>query len=283
MAEPDSVQLTFETKPLSASETDPLWSAAIEQAKKASQLTDDSLAQHKAAAAAWRKLRDAFLHDQADAAARILGDSRLREPLELLPAVRPMLERLRLASQTRIQSRTSRLTDTARAFAEANGWPSIMTTAGLRIGHFIWVLPDAAGTTKVGAQRVRSLSWEAVQPVLEAEYRRLWAKSDDDVDRFMRDLDQAVRQLQSEAKDGDYVRLRSVYNALVAGKPKKHGAIPSYFRDEFSADLSLMLRRQRHPTVKARYELAAIRNPELAFEVVQPDGSLAQFGFIRRR
>ena len=283
MAEPDSVQLTFSAPPGSEPQPDPLWKAATDQAHRASQQAETSLAQHRAAAAAWRKLADAFARDQADAAARVLGDSRLRPALELMPELRPTLERLRLASQTRIKSRTSRITDAARELAESNGWPASMTSAGLRVGHFVWVLPADAGTTKVGAQRVRSLSWDAVRPVLEAEYARLWAKSDDDVDRFMGDLESAIDQLQPDTVNSEYVRLRSVYNALAARKPKKHGAIPSYFRDEFSADLSLMLRRQRDSRVKSRYELAAIRNPELAFEVVQPDGSLAQFGFIRRR
>jgi len=283
MGESDSVQLSFNTDSSEGPAPDPLWLAAVEQVRKAAAAADEALDRHKASAAAWKKLRDAFAKDQADAVARILEDPRQRQSLEQIQALKPTLDRLRLASTARVQSRTTKLAEAAAAFAEQQRWPASKTTGGVRVGHFIRIVPDPRGSTKVGSQRVRSLDWESVKPVLESEYARLWQKSDEEVDAFASEVSELLSGLKAELGEGDYVRLKSVYNGIIARRPKKHGAIPSYFRDEFSADLSLLLKRQQRATRGERFELAAIRNPELAFEVVQPDGNLAQYGFIRQR
>jgi hypothetical protein len=167
------------------------------------------------------------------------------------------------------------------AFAEGRDWPASKASDGVRVGHFIKIVPDPAGTTKVGSQRVRSLNWGTVEPILKSEYARLWEKSDEDMESFATELAGVLGELKSESGEGGYVRLKSVYNGIVARRPKSRGAIPDYYRDEFSADLSLLLRRQQRGSSENRYELASIRNPELAFEVVLPDGNLGHFGFIR--
>jgi hypothetical protein len=56
------------------SDADPLWLAAVDQARKGSTLADEELKKHGDAARAWKKLRDAFADDQPDAVARILSD-----------------------------------------------------------------------------------------------------------------------------------------------------------------------------------------------------------------
>ena len=82
------------------------------------------------------------------------------------------------------------------------------------------------------------------------------------------------------ADPSDYVRLRDVYNRLKANRPKVAGRLVSYYRDEFSADLSCLL---QHPKHRSAFEFSAARDPHLAFPVVLDDGTLNQYGYVRLR
>lgn len=267
--------------PANSTHADPLWAAALNQASRAVASVKADVGRRQEVLALLARLERAMATGNVDAAARVLADQRAASIADAYPELRTPLERIRLAMQGASTGRVDALLAQVEKYAKARDWPTRRVEGGLRVGHLLEVKPTDNGSTKVQAKSVRSLNWDAVQPVLDAEYERLWGRSGRlGADRIARELVQAINEVRDEASGAGHVRLRSVYNRMKAMRPKQAGRVASYYRDEFSADLSTV---KQGESTSRQFEFAAARDPNLAFEVVEADGNLLRYGYIRRK
>jgi hypothetical protein len=63
---------------------------------------------------------------------------------------------------------------------------------------------------------------------------------------------------------------------------RKGGRLIAYYKDEFSADLSLLWEAQALKRLNSPHiELSSIRDPRRAYKVIQPDRNIGFYGFLR--
>jgi hypothetical protein len=166
-------------------------------------------------------------------------------------------------------------------YSQAQGWAVRRVDNSLRVANLLTVKPQGDGQTKVQAKAVRSTSWDAIRPVLDAEYERVWGRASTlGAKEIGAQVADAISELEVEASASGHVRLRSVYNVLKRRRPKGPGRVASLYRDEFSADLSTLRADEK---ASQQFDFAAARDQTLSFDVVEPDGRLLQYGYIRKR
>ena len=236
-------------------------------------ITEDFRAR-EAAYRLWTRLHRAMEEGRLQIAHRILGDPRMEATPKLYPVLAQRHHRVSIAVRRALDRGLTVLKDAIVEYAVAQGWGVTVAERRLVIDHLVAVELAEDRTTRVQATRVRSLSWAAVRPVLDSEYERVWGRARRSISGFVQELNEYLA-----TRPGDNVRLKDVYDALKETRPALPGRLASYYRDEFSADLSVLLASN----AGRRFEFSAIRDPRLAFTVVQPGGSLQQYGFIRLR
>jgi hypothetical protein len=242
-------------------------------AKQSAAITDD-LAARTALARLWARLAAAMEGGRPQIAQRILVDQRMSKGSKLYPALARAHSRVGIAVRRTLDYGLVALREAVLSHATAQGWPVSVTEGKIVVEHLIAVELADDRTTRVQSKRVRSLSWDVVRPVLDSEYERVWGRARREADGFVGDLTALV-----EARGTDNVRLRDVYEAIQRRRPARPGKLATYYKDEFSADLSVLL-----STPAGRgFEFSAIRDSRLAFLVVLPGGSLQQYGFVRLR
>jgi hypothetical protein len=242
-------------------------------AKHGASMSED-IAGRGAALRLWMRLHAAMAAGRLQIAQRILLDPRLAATLKLYPELAQKHNRVSISVRRALDRGLTVLRDEIVRFAEERRWQIVAADRRIVIDHLITIELAEDRTTRVQSVRVRSLAWEAVRPVLDSEHERVWGRARRDSGLFVTGLDQYLA-----SRRGENVRLRDAYEALKESRPPVPGRLASYYKDEFSADLSVLLTT---PAAR-RFEFSAIRDPRLAFPVVQAGGSLQQYGFVRPR
>ena len=242
-------------------------------AKQAAAMNEDYRARD-AALRLWTRLHRAMSEGRLQIAQRILGDPRMEATPKLYPELAQKHRRVSISVRRALDRGLTVLRSAILAFAEEQGWQVVATERRVVVDQLITIELAEDRTTRVQATRVRSLSWVAVRPVLESEYARVWGRARRESSSFLAEFDGYLT-----SRRGDNVRLRDVYEAMKLSRPEVPGRLATYYRDEFSADLSVLLTT----AAARRFEFSAIRDPRLAFAVVQAGGSLQQYGFVGLR
>ena len=151
-------------------------------------------------------------------------------------------------------------------------------------------LNEVKRTAKIGSSFSRNLDWEKLEVVLDGELKRIWER--DVAPSVFRDelLSIHARILRLKPNPVGWVRLEDVYQELKRieeGKNldwKKGGRLVSYYKDEFSADLSMLWRAQAINKIDSPHiEFSGIRDPRRSYKVVISAGRIEQYGHIRPR
>jgi len=149
---------------------------------------------------------------------------------------------------------------------------------------------EAKRTVKIGSSFTRNLDWVKLELVLNGERKRIWER--DVIPSVFRDELLAVhaRILNLKLNPVGWVRLEDIYRELkrrAEGKNpdwKKGGRLVSYYKDEFSADLSMLWRAQANNQIDSpHFEFSGIRDPRLSYKVVLSAGRIEQYGHLRPR
>jgi hypothetical protein len=222
----------------------------------------------------WTRLHRAMAEGGLQIAQRILSDPRIEATPKLYPELAQRYHRVSISVRRALDRGLTVLRNAIVGYAEERGWEIVATDRRVVIDHLVTIELAENRTTRVQATRVRSLAWGAVKPVLDREYERVWGRARRESSTFLIDFEGFLA-----SRRGDNVRLRDVYEALKQARPEVPGRLVTYYRDEFSADLSVLLTT----AAARRFEFSAIRDPRLAFAVVQTGGSLQQYGFVRVR
>jgi hypothetical protein len=149
---------------------------------------------------------------------------------------------------------------------------------------------ETARTAKIGSVFLRGLDWHKVESTLEKERQRIWQRGIQP-SRFRDDLISVHnRLLRIKPNPVGWVRLEDVYQELKRlaeeGNPewKSGGRLVAYYKDEFSADLSMLWRAQADHVISPPYiEFSGIRDPRLSYKIVLSAGRVEQYGHIRPR
>jgi hypothetical protein len=222
----------------------------------------------------WTQVGSAMAAGRVQLAQRILQEPAVAETDKLYPELAKTANRVTISVKRVLERSLTMLRDAVIDHARRHGWEATSGDRRVVIDQLITVELADDRTTRVQATRVRSLEWDIVRPILDGEYDRVWGRARREQARFADDLQRVLRSHRAEN-----VRLRDVYDEIKALRPATPGRLVSYYRDEFSADLSVLLTS----SAARRFEFSAIRDPRLAFAVARLGGALQQYGFIRIR
>jgi len=145
-------------------------------------------------------------------------------------------------------------------------------------------------TAKIGSTFTRNLDWVKLEFVLDGERKRIWER--DVIPSIFRDelLSIHSRILNLKPNPVSWVRLEDIYQELKrrieVKNPdwKKGGRLVSYYKDEFSADLSMLWRAQVNNQIDFPHvEFSGIRDPRLSYKVIPSAGRIEQYGHLRPR
>lgn len=267
-----------------------LTQAILTELEDLSKAIADDISQRSKAKRAVTDLLKALEENNADTAARIL-QNRTQQLTDVYPRAKTTLEKLRLdlnrRQEEQLRDTCTKLEEYCRAERiSLKGRPPKYTA-----DHLLAVEFDRKKIrSKVGIQSLSTLEWSSVHETLEAERTRLWQRPFDAAgfrDRLVRTYEELERLNPSPT---GWASLEGVYQILKqqveSEDPdwRKGGRLVAYYKDEFSADLSMLWEAQARKQVDSPHiELSAIRDPRRAYKVIQPDRNVGLYGFLRPR
>ena len=237
-----------------------------------------------------RRLLAAYEKDDLDAL-----DKQLSKEPDSLEAIYPQAQRilheLRLDVDRRLTERFDQLARQLALYSESKGIKLKGVPPNFLVDGLIEVVLDKENkAAKIGASYIRTLDWERIQDLLDTEWERVWGRPFD-ATAYRDELISAYEAImQAKPNPSGWVALNDVYQRLKEHREEQHpdwrqsGRIAGYYKDEFSADLSKLRQAQIDGSLPPPHiEFSAIRDPRRAFKVVLPDGSTANYGFLRPR
>jgi hypothetical protein len=276
--------MAMQNEPSSLSE------ALLSELKVLSHTIEDDMARRSKARRVMADILKALEQNDVDLLARAVG-SQSAQLAMTYPETVAVLDKLQFDLHRRQDDRMRDVASHLESYCRAEGinikgsWPKFT------LDHLLPVEFDRkANRSKVGAVSLQTLKWPAVRDALVAERRRVWQRPFD-ATQFRDALLQAYRQVERiKPNPVGWVALEDVYQVLKKSEEQAHpawrknGRLAAYYKDELGADLSLLWDAQacgrvNPPTI----EFSAIRDSRRAFEVLQPDGSIGLYGFLRPR
>ena len=251
---------------------------------------EEDVAQRSKARRAVGDLLKALQDDDFDAVGRLLRN-RGQQLTEAYPRAQMTLDKLRIDVNRRLEEQLEHTYARLEDYCRAEDIPMRGRPPKYIVDHLLEVEFDRnAGRTKVGIQSLTTLQWPKVREVLQAERARLWRRPFDAVG-FRDRLVQAYEELERATPSPiGWAPLEEIYQILKRQVEDAHpgwrkgGRLVAYYKDEFSADLSMLWRAQAsHEIDSPQIELSAIRDPRRQYKVLQPDSSIGRYGFLRPR
>jgi hypothetical protein len=234
-----------------------------------------------------KKLRTALEKQDAALVLKHLAQPALSELLQAYPQAKPAIDlaaaRAGFLRDNQIKIIESRL----REYCNSHGLDIHGGSQKFVVSHFIEVnLGSPNRGLGIGNIRVKVISWNNVEKALDDERIRVWERAFDPGDFKTRLLHAYNNILQPEKNPTGWVRLHDIYQEFKSQKAEKQSPgekkrLISYFRDEFSADLSKLLKDEAKLPGARTFEFSAIRDSRFAFKLVMPNGSIGSFGFVR--
>jgi len=210
---------------------------------------------------------------------------------EVYPQSKPILQKLQIDVSRRVDEQLRQTSEKIEEYCQSKDIPFKKSGTKFVVDNFIEIELDRhKGRTRIGNLSLSTFKWDKVSEGLDSERARLW-KRGFDAARFRDKLIKAYKQLAEKSTAvTDWITLDDIYQSLKRQieleNPdwKKGGRLIPYYKDEFSADLSMLWREQASKTIETPYiELSAIRDPRKSYKVLQPDNNLGFFGFLRPR
>ena len=251
---------------------------------------EEDVAQRSKARRAVGDLLKALQDDDFDAVGRLLRN-RGQQLTEVYPRAKTTLDKLRIDVNRRLEEQLEHTYAQLEEHCRAEGIPMRGRPPKYITDHLVEVEFDRdSGRTKVGIQSLTTLQWAKVREALEAERARVWRRPFD-AEGFRDRLVLAYEELErATSSPTGWAPLEEIYQILKRqvedAQPdwRKGGRLIAYYKDEFSADLSMLWRAQASSEIDSpQIELSAIRDPRRQYKVVQPDHNIGLYGFLRPR
>jgi len=227
---------------------------------------------------------------ETDVAARLLG-AKGQLLAELYPQCKPTLEKLRFDLNRRQEEAIRETYRLLEEYCRSEGVALRGNAPRFTVEYFVELeLDRVKGRTRVGTQSVNGVGWDGIRVALESERSRVWRRPFEAAafrDRLLAAYEESERINPSPS---GWTPLETIYQYLKRqaelDQPNwmKSGRLVAYYKDEFSADLSLLWQAQsRGQTASPQIEFSAIRDPRRAYKVLQPDQTVGTYGFMRAR
>jgi len=235
-----------------------------------------------------RQVLAAYEKDDLDALDKQI--SKKPDALErLYPKAQQTFRELRLFVDCRLAERFDRLAQQLAEYSESKGIRLKGISPNLVVDGLIEVVLDKENkAAKVGASYIRTLDWERIRDLLDTEWERVWGRSFDAVVYRDELLSAYQAIMRMKPNPSGWAALNDVYQQLKGYREEQNpdwrqsGRVAGYYKDEFSADLSKLRQAQIEGSLPPPHiEFSAIRDPRRAYKVVLPDGSTANYGFLR--
>lgn len=220
---------------------------------------------------------------------RLLRESAAVRLRSLYPEAGSLLEHLGADLQRQKAIRSGDLERTIRAFCAEIGYACQGRYPRLTVAHFIEVsIQEEKGRAKVGATSSQTLEWGKLRSVIQKEVQRVWDRPFE-ATKLHELLLVTYEKLHARSPSPTgYVRLRDIFDELRAERArsvpnaKAGGRLSAYYRDEFSADLSKLVRAQLQGELSGpTLDFTSIRQAEEGFSVILPSGDIATYGFVK--
>lgn len=261
--------------------------AELEDLRKA---ISDDVSQRSKARRAVANLLQLLQQNDTEGAARVLN-KQLHQVTSLYPHAKATLEKLRIDLNRRQDEELRTTYGLLENYCRAEEIPLKGRPPKYTADHLLEIQFDRQkNRTKVGIQSLQTLRWQSVAKALDEERARLWGRPFDE-SRFRDRLVEAYEEVEGHSPSPTgWASLDDVYQVLRRQVERqnlgwrKGGRLVAYYKDEFSADLSMLWQAQASANVATpRIEFSAIRDPRRAYKVVQPDDNVNLYGFLRPR
>ena len=235
-------------------------------------------------------LLKALVDENYDLVGQLLGKGNLLITT-VFPQTKPTLQKLHIDVNRRLDEQLRQTGSQLEEYCRTNNIPLKSSGTKYVVDYFIDVEIDRQkGRTRIGNLSLSTLKWAKIKEGLDLERSRLW-KRVFNPGTFRDKLLKAYKQLGVTSPSAtDWTSLEEIYQKLKRETEKenpewkKGGRLSAYYKDEFSADLSLLWKAQASKLFDFPYiELSAIRDPRRAYKVLQPDNNIGFFGFLRPR
>ncbi|MFC1881809.1 hypothetical protein ACFL2S_09985 [Thermodesulfobacteriota bacterium] len=210
---------------------------------------------------------------------------------QIYPKSNEVINKLQLDLDRMISDRFNHIAEKLREYAKAKDIPIKGVSPNFVIDGLVEVILNKKNkSAKVGASGNRNLKWDSIRELLDNERKRIWKRPV--IVRDYRDELLFVYESLMETKPNPsgWVALTDIYQNLKKNRERKDpnwrkgGRVASYYKDEFSADLSKLWQAQVRGEVPIPHiELSAIRNPKKSYIVVLHSNQTDHFGFLRPR
>lgn len=233
----------------------------------------------------------AFEKDDREAVSKLLANDARGNVLTFYPTAKETFEKLGILVRRSTDANVVLMQGKFEEYCQKHGAVLRGKLPKLSIDSLLDVeINQVANTAKIGSIFLRGLDWQKVELTLNRERQRIWGRGFDPV-RFRDDLVSIHSKLLAfKPNPIGWVRLEDVYHELKKRVEEKNpkwktdGRLVAYYKDEFSADLSMLWRAQVDQKIGLPHiELSGIRDPRLSYKVVLSAGRVDQYGHLRPR
>ena len=239
------------------------------------------------------KINKSYKERNIEELSKLLDKASLRKSLlECYPVSKEVVEDLSVYVRREVDRSYAQLYDRIEDYCRENGitFQGNRTSGKVIVDHLLSIeIKRKEQAVKVGVVNARTIDSAKLIQIIQDERERIWGRPFDP--SVFRDdvLQVGSRILSVKPNPVSWVLLDDVYHELKRlleeRNPnwKKSGRLISYYKDEFSADLSKLWKAQAQDRLDEPYiEFSAIRNAKLSYHVILPDGKTTSYGHVRR-
>jgi len=233
----------------------------------------------------------AFEHGDSRVVLKLLANDTRGSVSSLYPAAKETFEKLGIWARRNTDTNVGIMQGKFEEYCQKHGAVLRGRLPRLSIDSLLDIeVNEVARTAKIGSVFLRGVDWQKVELTLERERRRIWGR-DFDPTHFRDDLE-SVHAMLLRLKPNliGWARLEDVYQELKRRAQERNpewkvgGRLVAYYKDEFSADLSMLWRAQASQGISPPHiELSGIRDPRLSYKVVLSAGRVEHYGHLRPR
>ena len=248
----------------------------------------EDIAQRSRAKRTANDLLKAIEDEDIEVASRLLKN-RVKQLVDVYPRLNSTLEKIRIDMNRRQEDQLRQVASQLEKYCQESNITIKGKPPKYTIDHLIEMEFDRKKLrTKVGINSLSTFRWTPIQDAINEEHKRLWERNFD-ASKFRDQLIEAYDELEEiNPSPSGWASLENVYQSLkeleVKENPdwRKGGRLIAYYKDEFSADLSLLWQAQSKSAIEPPHiEFSSIRDPRRAYKIIQPDRNVGSYGFLR--
>lgn len=267
----------------------PLVQSILSELEESLKVIEGDVKQRGAAKRYLGELLKYYRKPEYGAVAKHLASAKRKKLVSFYPEVGGTLDKLEIDIKRKYEQVFPKLFSQIKAYCESGKIPISGSYPSLVIDSYIDVTADEKKRSiNIGIKNVRSLDFDKLQYTIDSERERVWGR-EFDAQRFRNEIMEIYTELfGSKPSPVGWIPLPDVYQSFKARiereNPhwKKQGRLISYYKDEFSADISKLWKAQANGEIESPHiQFSGIRDPRKSFKIILPDGKVERLGLMR--